>query len=92
MRLSSTKAAERLTTMGVRTRSSTLRELARLGIFPATKNARDELEYTDDDIGRLAMLIPERRAASLAAFHAGRIRALNSKRAARNAQLETATA
>lgn len=84
MPMSSTQAAEQLTARGVPTKACTIREMLRTGIFEARKNARGEAEFDDAEIDQLAQVIKARRAASLAAFHRGRIESLAARRAAHN--------
>jgi hypothetical protein len=86
MPMSSTQAAEQLTARGVPTKACTIREMLRAGIFEARKNARGEAEFDDDEIDQLAQIIKARRAASLAAFHTGRVRAIEARRSARDSR------
>jgi hypothetical protein len=88
--MSSTQAAEQLTARGVPTKACTIREMLKTGVFEARKNARGEAEFTDEEIELLAQIIKARRAASLAAFHRGRIRAIEARRIARNTRHEVA--
>jgi hypothetical protein len=92
MQFSTTQTAEQLTARGVPTRASTIREIVRLGVFEARKNARGEAEFTDEEIEQLAQVIKARRAASLAAFHRGRLQSIEARRSARNSRHEAATA
>ncbi len=90
MPLSTTQAAEQLTARGVPTRPTTIREMLKTGVFEARKNARGEAEFSEEEIEQLAQIIRARRAASLAAFHRGRIRAIEARRIARNIRHEVA--
>jgi hypothetical protein len=90
MPMSSTQAAERLTARGVATKACTIREMVKTGIFEARKNARGEAEFDEAEIEQLAQIIKARRAASLAAFHRGRIQAIEARRAARHEFAATA--
>jgi hypothetical protein len=90
MQFSTTQTAEQLTARGVPTRASTIREIVRSGVFEARKNARGEAEFTDEEIDQLAQVIKARRAASLTAFHRGRIQSLEARRSARNGRHEVA--
>jgi hypothetical protein len=92
MPLSTTQAAERLTARGVPTRATTIREMIKTGIFEARRNSRGEAEFDDAEVEQLAAVIKARRAASLAAFHRGRLEFTEARRAARNTRHEAATA
>jgi hypothetical protein len=90
MQFSTTQTAEQLTARGIPTRASTIREIVRLGVFEARKNARGEAEFSEEEIDQLAKVIKARRAESLAAFHRGRVRSIEARRAARNTRHESA--
>jgi hypothetical protein len=90
MQFSTTQTAEQLTARGIPTRASTIREIVRLGVFEARRNSRGESEFDDSEMDRLAQVIKARRAASLAAFHRGRIESLAARRAAHNTRHEHA--
>jgi hypothetical protein len=64
--------------------------MLRTGIFEARKNARGEAEFDDAEIDQLAQIIKARRAASLAAFHMGRVRAIEARRSARSERHDVA--